>query len=217
MIRNSKRICKVSVANTSSPIIVWDVDNVHPGSLKSVRNLAQVLVEAVKKAADQDGQHEFPLLNCKLYANERSLERIGVSDDSVEGALEEFCHPHLVVTRVRKQSVDVAMRQEMIEFAKKCGPNNGVIACVSDDSDFIPTFKYCRSLGCKIISIGRHSSHKRPSWMHPRKLSTLPLVSAAGAGIALLQMNQFNRIGGADDQFSEWKIVNSWFSSDFIE
>ena len=137
----------------------------------------------------------------------------------------------LVQTTGRKQSVDLAMRSAMLDYIKANTTNstlqynsnttNGsttitaapLLACISDDSDFVQILKYCRSLGCTTVSIGEHKGRKIPSWAAPRRIDNLPLPAAASAAITLRRPPQMtNHINKDSDEREQWSIARVWIN-----
>ena len=195
--------------------IFWDLDNVHPGNVDNLRQMAEEIVAAMELVflVPLGGVRNNAFMPCHLFANDRSFDRLGADENLMISMLQDCCFPILTVTEVRKQSADLAMRQKMFGFAKQHGAGAGCMACISDDVDFAPVIRYCRSLGCRVLSIGRHRSNKRPSWARPRRLSSLPLPVAAGAAVALTRLpTTFSTVS---TRKYEWIICDFWFSDDF--
>lgn len=258
-------------SSSSSAHIFWDLDNVRPSSLQELQDLGTAISAAVLELA-QCTQQE-PQSGSKVVANEGSSrdESSTSGIDKLPVGLTVFANPTtfsklssstalddhrdlksvvesldgtLVRTTGRKQSVDLAMKSAMLEYAKHASTAKTIksdrdeikdiklsnltvnqdqsnrqdlrsvttvvaaavpiLACVSDDSDFVQMLKYCGSLGCTTVSIGEHKGRKRPAWATPRRLHALPLPAAAAVAITL------RRPSGSDNCRERWSVAGVW-------
>lgn len=185
------------------PHIFWDLDNLRPSDIGEARQLSELLVNQVSEHSNK----HIPKVTA--FANDVTISSISSSSLSPDliGVLEEaVCGRVVQTSSKRKQSVDREMKQSMIDFACQEPESLKIVACVSDDTDFVSTLQYCSSLpNCKTMVFGRSGSNKRPKWASTRRLDFLPLALSVGIAVALRR--------DCDDARSQrvlWKVVNTW-------
>lgn len=163
----------IIVKSPTNVNIYWDLDNVKPKRAAEFFQLKQLIESVVYDIAGLDS-------TINVFANPSTHDSLSDLD-----ALAADADVTLVATSARKQSTDLAVRSMMLRFAEAY-KGAAVIACVSDDTDFVPVLTYCtRTLGCTTIAIGTFRSSHRPRWAAPRRLSNLPLARAATHAVAL--------------------------------
>jgi hypothetical protein len=186
------------------PHIFWDLDNLRPSDIEEARQLSELLVNQVFEHSNK----QIPEVTA--FGNDVTVSSISGSTlvpDSPIGMLEEaLCGRVVQTSSKRKQSVDREMKQSMIDFAYQEPESLKIVACVSDDHDFVSTLQYCSSLpNCKTLVFGRFGSNKRPKWASARRLDFLPLALSVGIAVALRR-----DCDNAKSQRAIWKAVNSW-------
>lgn len=187
--------------------IFWDMDNLRPLDIDEAMQLSELLVDYVSLCVSGPVRTNVTAFGndvtiLSLVNSTYTYDSKGRLDEAVRGQVVETCSK-------RKQSVDSEMKQSMVEFARQKDSLN-VIACVSDDKDFVSTLRYCSSLpNCETIAFGRFSSHKRPRWAHARSLRSLPLPSSVKIAVSLRREHEKYDIKGCSQRMV-WRVVNTW-------
>ncbi|KAH7624499.1 hypothetical protein Ndes2526B_g00698 [Nannochloris sp. 'desiccata'] len=107
-------------------------------------------------------------------------------------------------TTVSTRSCDLIVSENLMK-QKETGAEIVIIACISDDTDYVQVLEYLGkesrsssplittrlisaspvAVACRTVSIGEFKRRKRPAWAAPRKLDSFALPAACDAAIAL--------------------------------
>lgn len=166
---------QVGTRVSCSTLVVWDVDNIMPPNENA---LLQTLCEL---EVDSD---------CKivLAANERTMTTLSMDRDGVVARIYERLDANAVdwiVTKRRKNAVDLILRDEMVRFARESMTlgKKKTCVCISNDGDFAGPLAYARYLGLHIATIGTpkrcHHTTAR------RKIKNATLAEAADVSMVL--------------------------------
>jgi len=209
-----------TIGAPGGPHIFWDVDNICPSSLPSLTQLSLLLTSSVSDLSARPTS-EVTLV---AFANPRTITRlagtaVAPSGEQIPNASEfqgalDAVRGNVVCTKSRKQSTDLALRTALCHHA--ASHPGSMVACVSDDTDFATTLRYCASsLGCYVISIGEHNRRrKRPHWATARRLETLRLARAADATIVLTRPQTVydQEGGGLQEILDQWGVGEVWIN-----
>lgn len=149
-------------------MVVWDVDNVFPQTVGFLQRVIDVVVGqlCVDKAVDV-------VLAGNIYTTQRLCEISGLKPEDMVDLIQTTgrgtdpsIRVEFVETPKRKNAVDRALEQRMIQFSEMVP--GGHVYCISNDGDFANTLGYCSYKGSHVTSIGTIKGTKNANWRSKR-------------------------------------------------
>ena len=164
-------------SGSGSMMISWDVDNVFPRTLEHIPDVIDAIIDAIH---DDETTSECRVL---LGVNSTSMERLclvsGLERHKMHTRVHSLfsdknsaIHVEFVETPKRKNAVDRALEQRMIQFTESM-PAGCICCCISNDADFGNTLQYCSYKGSHVVSIGTVKRTKNANYYskkHTKKL-----------------------------------------------